>query len=176
LTLGLLGSRIRAEPLVALEHLMKLGRRLSLPWLIVATAVACVWCSFLSGLGGWIMGRDLAGREQQALFATEIAGRADLPPLGVLVTRLDRTGPAAQSAIQRGDTIVAIDGAHVQDARDLRDRLRTYHPGDTVKLTVLRDVGGEQDVPLRLDAFPGDSRRPYLGIYYTARGDEPADI
>lgn len=155
---------------------MKLERRLPLPWLIAGTVAACVWCSFLSGLGGWIMGRDLAGREQQALFATEIAGRADLPPLGVLVTRLDRTGPAALAGIQRGDTIVAIDGTHLEAARDLRDQLRTYHSGDSVRLTVLREVGGQEDVSLKLAPFPGDSRRPYLGVYYTARGDEPGDI
>ena len=155
---------------------MKLERRLPLPWLIVGIVVACIWCSFLSGLGGWIMGRDLAGREQQELLATAIAERADLPPLGVLVTRLDRTGPAALGGIHRGDTIVAIDGAHIEDARDLRDHLRTYHSGDTVRLTVLRDVGGEEDVMLKLAAFPGDSRRPYLGVYFTARGDEPADV
>jgi PDZ domain-containing secreted protein len=155
---------------------MKLERRLPLPWLVVGIVVACIWCSFLSGLGGWIMGRDLAGREQEALFATQIAGRSNLPPLGVLITRLDRTGPAAAAGIQRGDTIVAIDGAHIEDARDLRDRLRTYHSGDTLRLTILRDQGGEEDVSLRLDPFPGDSRRPYLGVYFTARGDEPADI
>lgn len=154
---------------------MKLERRLPLPWLVIGTVVACIWCSFLSGLSGWIMGRDLAGREQQALFATAITERSGLPPLGVLVIRLDRTGPAALNGIQRGDTIVAIDGVHVEDARDLRDRLRAYHSGDTVRLTILREVG-QQDVSLRLDPFPGDSRRPYLGVYFTARGDEPADI
>jgi len=155
---------------------MKLERRLPLPWLVVGIVVACIWCSFLSGLGGWIMGRDLAGREQQALFATEIADRANLPPLGVLVTRLDRASPAALAGIQRGDTIVAIDGTHIEDARDLRDHLRTYHPGDAVRIRVLRDIGGEEDVMVKLAMFPGDSRRPYLGVYFTARGDEPADI
>ncbi len=154
---------------------MRLERRVPLPWLIAGTLVACVWCSFLSGLGGWVMGRDLAGREQQAMFATQIAGRGDMPPLGVLVIRLDRSGPAAGAGIQRGDTITAIDGAHIEDARDLCDRMRTYRPGDTVRLTLLRDRG-EENVSIRVDPFPGDSRRPYLGIYYTARGDEPADL
>lgn len=155
---------------------MKFERRVPLPWLIAAGVGLCVWCSFLSGLGGWIMGRDLAGREQQALFATQVAAKADLPPLGVLVTRLDRTGPAARAGIQRGDTIVGIDTTGLQDARDLRDYLRTLHAGDRVNLKVLRDVGGEEDLALTLDPFPGDSRRPYLGVYYTARGDEPADL
>ena len=154
---------------------MKLERRVPLPWLIIGAVVACIWCSFLSGLSGWIMGRDLAGREEQAKFATEIAARSDLPPLGVLVIRLDRTGPAASAGIQRNDTIVALDGIRLESARDLRDQLRSYQVGDTVRLTVLRDQG-EEHVSVRLAAFPDDSRRPYVGIYYTARGDEPADL
>jgi hypothetical protein len=43
-----------------------------------------------------------------------------------------------------------------------------------VRLTVLREH--EEDLPVRLGRFPGDDTRPYLGIYYTARGDEPADL
>lgn len=155
---------------------MKLERRVPLPWLIAGAVVACAWCSFLSGLGGWVMGRDLAGREQQAMFATEIAARDDLPPLGVMVTRLDRTGPAARAGVQRGDMIVALDGVHVEDARDLRDQLRSFRSGDTVRLTLLRERDAAQDISVRLDAFPDDNQRPYLGIYYTARAEEPADL
>jgi hypothetical protein len=29
---------------------------------------------------------------------------------------------------------------------------------------------------VRLDTFPDDNQRPYLGIYYTARAEEPADL
>jgi PDZ domain-containing secreted protein len=153
---------------------MRVGRRASLPWLLAGAAIACAWCSFLSGLGGWIMGQDLARREEQASFATAGAVRQDRPPLGVLVVRLERDGPAARAGIQSDDTITAIGGARVESARDLRDQLLRYRPGDIVRLTVLRDR--QEDVPVRLAPFPGDSARPYLGIYYTARGDEPADL
>ena len=154
---------------------MKLARRVSLPWLIAGTLVSCVWCSFLSGLGGWIMGRDLTAREQHALYETAVAVRADLPQLGVLVTRLDRAGPAQQVGVARGDMITAFNGAHLEDARDLRGHLDDFHPGDNVRLTVQRERG-EEDITLRLGSFPGDHLRPYLGIYYTARGDDPADL
>ena len=150
---------------------MKIGRRASLPWLLAGAAIACAWCSLLSGLGGWIMGQDLARREEQA---TASAIRSARVPLGVLVIRLDRTGPAESAGIQSQDTITAINGAHVESARDLRDQLLRYRPGDVVRLTVLRER--EEDLPVRLDRFPGDDTRPYLGIYYTARGDEPADL
>jgi hypothetical protein len=176
LTLSAGGSRIGShDRVVALEQSMKLERRVPLPWLLAGAVVACAWCSLLSGLGGWYMARDMASREQQALVATEVAARTDLPPLGVLVTRVDRTGPAARAGIMRGDEIVAIDGVQIQDARDLRDRLRTARPGDTVRLTLLRDRG-DADVSVQLASFPDDSRQPYLGVYYTARGDEPADL
>ena len=150
---------------------MKIGRRASLPWLLAGAAIVCAWCSLLSGLGGWIMGQDLARREEQA---TASAIRSNRVPLGVLVIRLDRTGPAESAGIQSQDTITAINGAHVESARDLRDQLLRYRPDDVVRLTVLRDR--EEDVPVRLGRFPGDDTRPYLGIYYTARGDEPADL
>ena len=154
---------------------MKLERRVSLPWLIAGTLVSCVWCSFLSGLGGWIMGRDLTAREQHALYETAVAARADLPQLGVLVTRLDRAGPAQRVGIERGDMITAFNGAQLEDARDLRGHLDDFHPGNTVHLTVLRERG-QEDITVQLASFPGDSLRPYLGIYYTARGDDPADL
>jgi len=153
---------------------MKIGRRASLPWLFAGAIIFCAWCSFLSGLGGWIMGQDLARREEQARFATASTLRPDRPPLGVLVVRLDRSGPAARAGLESNDTITAINGTHVESARDLRDQLLSYRPGDVVRLTVMRDR--EQDIAVRLDAFPGESGRGYLGIYYTARADEPADL
>ena len=155
---------------------MRLERRGLLPWLILGAAMLCLWCSFLSGVGGWLAGSDIAGREARARYeATSVAAGPVLPELGVLVTRTDRTGPAATAGVERGDLIVAINGEHVQDARDLREQLAAYQVDETVRLTLLRDHG-EQDVDVRLGAFPGDARRPYLGVYYTARGEEPADL
>ena len=154
---------------------MRFERRATALWLGLTLLLLCAGCSVLSGVGGWIMGHDLARREAQAEFATASATQLDLPPLGVLVTRLDRTGPAARAGIQRGDTIIAIDGTPVQDPRDLRDRLRDYQVGDTVRLSVVREMGTE-DINVRLAPFPNDNHRPYLGIYYTARAEEPADL
>ena len=154
---------------------MKRERRAPLAWLALGAVLLCAWCSFLSGLGGWVMGQDLAGRETRAELATASALKQNLPPLGVLVTRLDRSGPAARAGLQRGDTIIAINGTKIQDARDLRDQLNAYHAGDTVLLTLLRATS-QESIAVSLDPFPGDNLRPYLGVYFTARGDEPADL
>jgi PDZ domain-containing secreted protein len=154
---------------------MRLERRGLLPWLIFGSTVLCLWCSFLSGLGGWLAGSDIAAREARVRYEATSAADTVLPELGVLVVRTDRTGPAATAGVERGDLIVAINGEHVQDARDLREQLNTLRAGEIIRLTLLRERG-EQELDVRLAAFPGDERRPYLGVYYTARGEEPADL
>jgi membrane-associated protease RseP (regulator of RpoE activity) len=175
LTPLMLGSRIELRMSAVAEPAMKVERRAPLMWFIIGAVIVCVWCSGLSGVGGWIMGQDLARREARAEFATSVASNEGLPLEGVLVTRLDRTGPAARAGIQRGDLIIAINGTRVQDARDLRDQLHSYRSGDVVQLLLLR-AASQQDVSVRLDPFPDDNRQSYLGIYFTARGDEPADL
>jgi membrane-associated protease RseP (regulator of RpoE activity) len=175
LTPLMLGSRIELRIRAVSEPAMKVERRAPLIWFIIGAVVVCAWCSGLSGVGGWIMGQDLARREARAEFATSVAANEGLPLLGVLVTRLDRTGPAARAGIQRGDAIIAINGTRVQDARDLHDQVRSYRSGDVVQLLLLR-ASSQENISVRLDPFPGDNRQPYLGIYFTARGDEPADL
>lgn len=143
--------------------------------LAIGAGILCIWCGLFAAVGGWVAGRDIGRREARIEIRTTTATQAELPELGVLVTRVDRTGPAMRAGIVRGDLIVALGATRVQDARDLRDLLATRNPGDTVILTVLRDRT-EQNITVILDAFPGTPRAPYLGVYYTARGEEPADL
>ncbi|MBO9341826.1 MAG: PDZ domain-containing protein [Roseiflexus sp.] len=151
------------------------GSRWWFAGLAVVAALLCAWCGVFAGIGGWVAGRDIGRREARLELSATAAVQPALPDLGVLVTRLDRSGPAARAGVARGDVIVAIEGVYVQDARDLREQLLRYRAGDTVRLTLLRDRG-EQTVNVALDAFPGNPRMPYLGVYYTARGEEPADL
>lgn len=97
-----------------------------------------------------------------------------LPETGVLVTRVERGSPAEQSGIRRGDTIIAINGVRVDDVSALQHLLGTYRPGEHILLTY-RHTTGEWVTPVVLAHFPG-SGSPYLGIYYTARAEAPADI
>lgn len=150
-------------------------RRWWIAGLVAAAAFLCLWCGVFAGIGGWVAGRDIGRREARLELSATAALQPVLPELGVLVTRLDRSGPAARAGVARGDVIVAIEGVYVQDARDLRDQLLRYRVGDTVRLTILRDRG-EQTISVALGAFPGNPRLPYLGVYYTARGEEPADL
>lgn len=150
-------------------------RRWLYAWGALGALVVCAWCSTLSGVAGWVLGSDIAAREARAEYSATETARLDLPSLGVLITRLDRNGPAAQAGLRRSDIIIALDAVQVQDARELRDLLQSYQPGTTLRATVLRDRTAEE-IPVELGAFPDDQNRPYLGIYYTARAEEPADL
>src|SRR5262249_7881290 len=70
-----------------------------------------------------------------------VATSMGLPrPQGVAVTRVYPNGPAAGAGIQRGDVILAIDNAEVDDPASLNYRVSSRRPGDTVQVQVLRNA------------------------------------
>lgn len=57
---------------------------------------------------------------------------------GVLVTRVVEDSPAADAGLRAGDVIVSVDGKDIEDADDLRRRVRRHDPGDSVEIEVIR--------------------------------------
>jgi S1-C subfamily serine protease len=58
----------------------------------------------------------------------------------------DRTGvitPAAKAGIQVNDVIIELNGQPVQDSNDLIAKVAASNVGQTVSLTLLRDVDGK---------------------------------
>jgi S1-C subfamily serine protease len=120
----------------------------------------------MSGIGGWIMGYDLGQREAYAEL---------LPEVGVLVTRVEDGSPADHAGISRSDTIIALNGTLIEDARTLHRELQRYQPDEEVQITFRQNLI-ERTTTVRLGQVPGgDGAMPYLGIYYTARAESPAD-
>lgn len=74
-------------------------------------------------------------------------------PRGALVAEAQSGGPAAKAGIRRGDTIVAINGEQVKDARDVSRRIANVAPGSKVSLTVLRE-GHTRDVSFDVGRQP----------------------
>jgi serine protease Do len=74
-------------------------------------------------------------------------------PHGALVAAAERTGPAARAGIRRGDTILAVDGVTIKDARDLSRRIASFAPGTKVKLSVWRD-GKEREIAFEVGRQP----------------------
>ena len=51
---------------------------------------------------------------------------------GLLIVQLDSTGPAAQAGLVEGDTIAQIDGKDITTLLELKERIDTKSPGDTI--------------------------------------------
>jgi hypothetical protein len=62
---------------------------------------------------------------------------------GVKISGTRENSPAAQAGLQAGDIIIKFDDRAIADLQGMTDALRTYKPGDKVKITVLR---GDKEV------------------------------
>jgi serine protease Do len=58
---------------------------------------------------------------------------------GLLVIGVDSGSPAARAGLRPYDVLLAIDGQRVRDPASATALLRTFRPGETVRMTILRD-------------------------------------
>ena len=84
---------------------------------------------------------------------SQVASAYDMPE-GVYVAQIIDGGGAADSDLQKGDIITAIEGSSVTDMEALQKQLTYYAAGDKIKLTVERQNGSgsyeEQTVEVTL--------------------------
>ena len=59
-------------------------------------------------------------------------------PRGALVAEALPNAPAAKAGIRTGDTIVAVDGEPIKEAKDLSRKIADVAPGKSVNVTVFR--------------------------------------
>ncbi|MCR5721419.1 MAG: trypsin-like peptidase domain-containing protein [Lachnospiraceae bacterium] len=64
-------------------------------------------------------------------------------PAGVYVTAVNPGSPAENAGIYMGDVITKIEGQSVKDGPALKEMLNYYKSGETVALTITRNVNGE---------------------------------
>jgi len=74
-------------------------------------------------------------------------------PKGALVAEALKDGPAAKAGVKIGDTIVAVDGDRISDAKDLSRKIAIAAPGKSVSLTLYRQ-GQERTVTVEVGAQP----------------------
>jgi serine protease Do len=101
-------------------------------------------------------------------------------PVGVLVEKVYREGPAARAGLRPGDVVVAVGRHDVDDVQALRFRVATRPIGDTVTFKVIRRatarnlafelVAPPEDPPRNLTLLRG--RHPFAGV--TAANLSPA--
>lgn len=85
---------------------------------------------------------------------------------GALVATVDPDGPAAGAGLQRGDIIVRVDGAAIENHRDFLEAISDNAVDDTLGLELRR---GNERVSLSVTVGEND-RGPYLGLLIVPGG------
>ncbi len=75
---------------------------------------------------------------------------------GLVISALDRNGPAARAGAKSGDMLLAINGERVESTNGLIRAVAVVTPGNTVRMT-LRRGGREAEVPVVIGRRPADS-------------------
>ncbi len=75
---------------------------------------------------------------------------------GAIVAALTDGGPAEKSGVQIGDVVLAVNGKTVTSGNDLTRQVAFSHPGDVLRLTVLRD-GRRMDLDLHAGLRPSEA-------------------
>jgi len=58
---------------------------------------------------------------------------------GVLVNKIEPSGPAEKAGLKPGDVITTVDGRSIKDGDDLVNEIASRRPGSTVRLGIVRD-------------------------------------
>ncbi|MCU4182222.1 Do family serine endopeptidase [Bosea sp. BH3] len=72
---------------------------------------------------------------------------------GALVAEAQGDGPAAKAGIRRGDTITAVNGDAIKDARELSRKIASFAPGAKTTITVFRE-GKSREVTFEVGRQP----------------------
>jgi serine protease DegQ len=96
---------------------------------------------------GWIgVGVQEVTKEIAESFKLRAAG-------GVLITQVERGGPADKAGVQAGDVLSAVNGKPVADTIAMLNSLATLQPGDEARLRVSRNQA-EQELSVTIGRRP----------------------
>jgi serine protease Do len=76
-------------------------------------------------------------------------------PNGIIIGSVQRGGPADKAGLESEDVIVAIDNEPIRGWAQLRTKIASTPPGETIQLQVVRD-GRERQVQVTLEALDSD--------------------
>ncbi len=83
------------------------------------------------------------------------------PTAGVLIVSVDEGSPAERAGLKAGDILTQIASEPVRFPEDVQDVLSDFHPGQRVKLTIIRH-GKEKEMTVRLGRKSSQNRRYFF--------------
>lgn len=98
-------------------------------------------------------------------------GSATAPQRGAVVAGVDAGTGAERAGLRSGDVVVSLNGAPIDGASDLRNRVALLRPGDTATLGVLRNRR-----PVQLSVELGAAQRSTQRTVERLRGAELEDL
>ncbi|WP_322801694.1 S1C family serine protease [Thermoflexus sp.] len=122
--------------------------------ILVGLACGCIGLA-VGGLVGYLIGRGpgTPAPTRPPSGAPWLGVRVIHEADGARVLEVLPGSPAEEAGLRPSDRITAVNGELVNDRHPLPDLLRRYRPGDTVRLTVVRD-GEERTVSVTLGRAP----------------------
>lgn len=90
----------------------------------------------------------------------------------VLVQDVPKGSPS-RGKLERGDELVAVDGQRVVGGAQLRERITSREPGDTVRVTIVRDG---REVTRTITTIAADDGRALVGITTRDHADYPFTV
>jgi Zn-dependent M28 family amino/carboxypeptidase len=83
--------------------------------------------------------RSAAGRQGSEVYLGSIPDMSNSDGKGLRLTGVRAGSPAEQAGLVAGDVVVEFGGHAVSNLYDYSDALYSHHPGDSVRVTVLRN-------------------------------------
>jgi serine protease Do len=100
---------------------------------------------------GWL---GVSVQDQPGPEDTRPRGAAASGQRGAMVAGVERGSPAARAGVRQGDLVVAINGERIESSRALVRTIAAVQPGQTVRLTLLRD-GRTTELTVQVGRRPG---------------------
>jgi serine protease Do len=92
---------------------------------------------------------------------------------GALVTQVTEDTPADKAGLREGDFVVDVDGKPVKNSDELRMRIGSYHPNETVAIVLYRN-GSKKDLKVKLGERPNEEELAGMRGFGGSPGDEPS--
>jgi putative serine protease PepD len=94
-----------------------------------------------------------SGRAALGVSVGTVVDQSSGEPAGVGVVEVSKGSGAEKAGLQKGDIIIAVNGMFTPTQADLAKILAGLRPGDTVRITLLRN-GGKRTIDVRLSELP----------------------
>jgi putative serine protease PepD len=107
-------------------------------------------------IAGQLIGQGKVTNSHRAFLGVEVAATTGG---GLLITKVQPGGPAAEAGLRAGELMPTVDGTATPDPATLADVLAGLRPGQTVRVEVARPGGPRRTVRVTLGQYPGKESR-----------------